>query len=319
LRRYLTRRLLTLIPVVALVTFAVFLMLHMLPVDPVRMMIENEAGGSLQPVVSEQVSRQQYDEMKRQLGLDKPLLVQYGLFLYKASTGDLGRSFATRRSVVEMIAANAPSTVQLAVTGLGMAVVLGLVLGVVAALKRNTVIDAAVMGMAVTGLSLPSFWLGMMLILLISFQLGLLPVVSAAGWRGLILPALTLGLRGAAVLARLTRSSLIEILQQEYVRTAWAKGLPTRLVVFKHALRNALIPVVTVVGLQFGALLSGAVIVESVFGRPGLGSMAIQAILSKDFPVVQGAVLVLSLSYLLVNLLVDLTYPLIDPRIRLGG
>lgn len=319
MRRYLTRRLLTLLPIVVSVTFAVFLMLHLLPVDPVKMMIQNEGGGSLTAVVEEKVSQQQYDAVKHQLGLDKPLLVQYGAFLAKVATGDLGTSFATRRSVASMLAANAPATVQLAVVGLGLAVVLGLILGVVAALRANTWLDVAVMGAAVTALSLPSFWLGIMLILLVCFQLGLLPVVASSGWQGLILPALTLGLRGSAVLARLTRSALIEILQQEYVRTAWAKGLAGRIVVYKHALRNALIPVVTMVGLQFGALLSGAVIVESVFGRPGLGSMAIQAILSNDFPVVQGTVLVLSLSYLTVNLLVDLTYPLIDPRIRLGG
>ncbi|MGQ0569272.1 MAG: ABC transporter permease [Armatimonadota bacterium] len=256
--------------------------------------------------------------MRHEMGLDRPLLVQYGAFLGKVVRGDLGRSFQTRRTVWDMIARNAPSTIELAVAGLGLAVVLGIILGVVAALRRDTWMDAGVMAFSVTGLSLPSFWLGIMLILLISFKLGLLPVMSATGWKGLILPSVALGLRASAVIARLTRAALVEILSLDYVRTARSKGLPARMVVFKHALRNALIPIVTVVGLQFGNLLSGAVIIESVFGRPGLGSMAVRAILFKDFPLVQGTVLVLSISYVFVNLLVDLSYAWLNPQIRLG-
>ncbi len=318
MRTYLSRRLFTLIPVVVGVTFAVFVMLHLMPVDPVMMMITELSSGQA-PVQPNEVTKSRYDAMRHEMGLDRPLLVQYAAFLGRVVRGDLGKSFQTRRTVWDMIASNVGSTVELAVAGLGLAVVLGIVLGVVAALRRDTWLDAAVMAFSVTGLSLPSFWLGIMLILLISFKLGLLPVISSRGWEGLILPALTLGLRASAVIARLTRASLVEILNLDYVRTARSKGLPARMVVVNHALRNALIPVVTVIGLQFGNLLSGAVIVESVFGRPGIGSMAVRAILFKDFPVVQGTVLVLSVSYVCVNLLVDLSYAWLNPQIRLGS
>jgi ABC-type dipeptide/oligopeptide/nickel transport system permease component len=217
-----------------------------------------------------------------------------------------------------MIRANAPATMQLAVAGMGVAVLLGVVLGVAAAVRRDTWLDAGVMALSVLGLSMPSFWLGIRLILIISFRLGLLPVLSEPGLRGLILPALVLGIRAAAVIARLTRSSLVEILNLEYIRTAWAKGLAGKAVVYKHALKNALIPVVTVVGLQFGNLLSGAVVVETVFGREGLGSMAVRGINVKDFPLIQGTVLVLAISYVCVNLIVDLSYAWLNPEIRLG-
>ncbi|MDR7417373.1 MAG: ABC transporter permease [Armatimonadota bacterium] len=317
MRTYLRRRLLTLIPVVLGVTFAVFLMLHLMPVDPVMMMITELSSGQA-PVQPHEVTQARYNAMRREMGLDKPLLVQYGVFLGKVAQGDLGRSFQTRRTVWEMIASNAPATIELAVAGLGLAVALGIVLGVLAAVRQDTWLDAGVMAFSVTGLSLPSFWLGIMLILLVSYKLGWLPVLSEGGWQGLVLPALALGLRAAAIIARLTRASVVEIMNLDYIRTARSKGLPFRGVVFKHALRNALIPVVTVVGLQFGNLLSGAVIIESVFGRPGLGSMAVRAILFKDFPLVQGTVLVLSVSYVCVNLLVDLSYAWLNPQIRLG-
>jgi peptide/nickel transport system permease protein len=316
-RTYIRRRLLTLVPVVLGVTFAVFVMLHLMPVDPVMMMITELSSGQA-PVQPHEVTQARYTAMRREMGLDRPLVVQYAVFLERAVRGDLGRSFQTRRTVWDMIVGNAPATIELAVAGLGIAVVLGTVLGVIAALRRDTWVDAGVMAFSVTGLSLPSFWLGIMLILLVSYQLGLLPVLSTRGWEGLILPAVALGLRASAVIARLTRASLVEIMNLDYIRTARSKGLPGRMVVFKHALKNALIPVVTVVGLQFGNLLSGAVIIESVFGRPGLGSMAVRAILFKDFPLVQGTVLVLAISYVCVNLLVDLSYAWLNPQIRLG-
>jgi peptide/nickel transport system permease protein/oligopeptide transport system permease protein len=218
-----------------------------------------------------------------------------------------------------MITANAPATGELAVAGLGLAVILGIGLGAAAALRHDTWLDVGVMAFSVAGLSMPSFWLGIMLILLIAVKLGLLPVVATSGWLGLILPALALGLRAAAVIARLTRSSLVEILRLDYITTARAKGLTHAMVVARHALKNALLPVLTVVGLQFGNLLSGAVIIESVFGRPGLGSLAVSAILFKDFPLVQGTVLVLAVSYVMVNLVVDLSYAWFDPTVRLGS
>jgi ABC-type dipeptide/oligopeptide/nickel transport system permease component len=317
-RAYIRRRLLTLIPVVIGVTFAVFVMLHLMPVDPVMMMITELSAGQA-PIQPHEVTQARYQAMRREMGLDRPLLVQYAAFLQRVITGNLGRSFQTRRTVWEMITSNGPSTIQLATAGLGLAVLIGVCLGVVAALRRDTWLDAGIMAFSVTGLSLPSFWLGIMLIILVSYKLGLLPVISATGWQGLILPAIALGLRASAVIARLTRASLVEILNLDYVRTARSKGLPGRMVVLKHALRNALFPVVTVVGLQFGNLLSGAVIIESVFGRPGLGSMAVRAILFKDFPTVQGTVLVLSITYVVVNLIVDLSYAWLNPQIRLGA
>lgn len=312
---YVRRRLVTLIPVIFGVTFFAFLMLHLVPVDPVVLILE---GGPTTAGPQIQVTQETYDSMRRQLGLDRPLLVQYGRFLGRIARGDLGQSFVTKRNVSEMIAANAPATIELAAAGMGVAIVLGIALGVTAAVRRDSWVDAGVMAVSVLGLSMPSFWLGIMFILLVSFKLGLLPVLATSGWQGLILPALVLGLRAAAVIARLTRSSLVEILNLEYVRTAWAKGLSGRSVVYKHALRNALIPVVTVVGLQFGNLLSGAVVVETVFGRDGLGSMAVRGINLKDFPLIQGTVLVLAISYVCVNLLVDLSYAWLNPEIRLG-
>jgi len=313
---YIRRRLLTLIPVIFGVTFFAFLMLHLVPVDPVVLMLE---GGPTTAGPQIQVTEETYNAMRRQLGLDKPLLVQYGLFLSRIVRGDLGQSFVTKRNVWDMIAANAPATIELAAAGMSLAVALGVALGVAAAVRRDTWLDAGVMTLSVLGLSMPSFWLGIMFILLISFKLGLLPVLATSGWQGLILPALVLGLRAAAVIARLTRSSLVEILGLEYIRTAWAKGLSGRRVVYMHALRNALIPVVTVVGLQFGNLLSGAVVIETVFGREGLGSMAVRGINLKDFPLIQGTVLILAISYVCVNLLVDLSYAWLNPEIRLGS
>lgn len=312
---YMRRRLLTIIPVILGVTFFTFMMLHLIPVDPVVLMLE-EAPTVAGPQA--QLTTETYERMRRQLGLDKPLLVQYAVFLGRVVRGDLGKSFVTKRSVWDMIRANAPATIQLAATGMGIAVLLGITLGVLAALRRDTWFDAGVMTMSVIGVSMPSFWLGIMLILIVSFRLGLLPVLSDAGWRGLILPAVVLGIRASAVIARLARSSLVEILHLEYIRTAWAKGLPERAVVYRHALRNGLIPVVTVVGLQFGNLLSGAVVVETVFGREGIGSMAVRGIQVKDFPLIQGTVLVLAISYVLVNLLVDLSYAWLNPEVRLG-
>jgi ABC-type dipeptide/oligopeptide/nickel transport system permease component len=316
--RYIARRLLLLVPVALGVTFAVFLMLHLVPGDPVMLMITATSSGQA-PVQPNQVTEAQYAAMRHDMGLDRPLLVQYAMFLNRVGHGDLGRSFQTHRAVLEMIRANAPATIELTVAGLGLATLLGIVLGVLAALRADTWLDAGVMAFSVAGLSLPSFWLGIMLILFVSFQLGLLPVVSTVTWQGLILPAVTLGIRAAAVIARLTRAALVEILSLEYIITARAKGVSHRAVMLHHALRNALLPVVTVVGLEFGNLLSGAVIIEAVFGRPGLGSLTVGAIMWKDFPVAQGLVLVFAISYVCVNLLVDLSYAWLDPTIRLAG
>lgn len=312
---YIRRRLLSLIPVVLGVTFLVFMMLHLSPVDPVLLMLEQSAVPSgPRPEATEE----NYQRIREQLGLDRPLLVQYGGFLLRVLRGDLGESFRTNRGVWEMIRSRAPATVELAVAGLGVAVALGIVLGVTAALRRDSWVDAGVMAFSVAGLSMPPFWLGIVLILIFGFLLAWLPILHEPGWRGLVLPAVALGVRAAAVIARLTRSSLVEILNLDYIRTARAKGLTRMTVVSRHALRNALIPVVTVVGLQFGSLLAGTVVIETVFGRPGLGTMIVEGIEVNDFPLVQGIVLMLAVTYVGVNLLVDISYAWLSPEIRYG-
>jgi ABC-type dipeptide/oligopeptide/nickel transport system permease component len=302
---YVRGRLIAAVPVVLGVSIAVFLMLHLVPGDPISVMFADS------PLPPEQIAM-----LRQQLGLDDPLPVQYARFIGKAVQGDLGRSIRTNRPVLQEILNQLPSTIQLTVAAMGVAVLVGMVLGCLAALGRNTWLDGVSMAVALLGVSMPSFWLGLMLIFLFSVALGWLPATGEGGLERLIMPALSLGLFAAAVIARLTRSSMLEVLGQEYVRTARAKGLRERVVVIRHALRNALIPVVTMVGLQAGILLSGAVVTETVFSRQGLGRLIVNGILAKDFPLVQGAVLFTALIYVLVNLAVDLAYAWVDPRIH---
>jgi ABC-type dipeptide/oligopeptide/nickel transport system permease component len=316
---YVRRRLLTMIPVVLGVSLIVFLMLHLLPGDPVLMMLTEHRGGGA-PTVTGNITQEMYDNMRHQLGLDRPLPVQFGTFLAGILRGDLGTSFRGGEPVLELIARNLPYTIQLAAASLGVAIMLGFALGVIAGVKRGTWIDSLTMTIAAAGVSMPSFWLGIMLLVIFSVHLNLVPAVArAADPRSLILPAVALGFAASAFIARLVRSSLVETLQQDYVQTARAKGLREQSVVIRHALKNALIPVVTVVGLQFGNLLGGTVVIETVFGRPGIGHIVVNGILERDFPVVQGVVLVSALTYVLANFMVDLTYTWIDPRIRFGG
>jgi peptide/nickel transport system permease protein len=313
---YLRRRAITTIPVLVGVSLAVFLMLHFLPGDPVMMMLTEHRGASA-PTHASSVSDDAYQEMKRQLGLDQPLPIQFGRFLGGVLRGDLGKSFRSGEQVTALILRNLPYTIQLAVTSLGVAVLIGLVLGIVAGMNRGTWIDGMAMTLAVIGVSMPSFWLGILLLLIFALHLGILPAVGlATGWQGLILPAIALGFSAAAILARLVRSSLVDVLNRDYVRTARAKGLRERLVILRHALKNALIPVVTVLGLQFGNLLGGAVVIETVFARPGVGQVAVRAILEKDFPIVQGIVLFTAVAYVVANFLVDVSYAWLDPRVR---
>lgn len=302
---YVRGRLIAAVPVVLGVSVAVFLMLHLVPGDPISVMF---ADSALPP---EQIAM-----MRKQLGLDDPLPVQYARFVGRALQGDLGRSIRSNRPVLQEILNQLPSTIQLTIAAMGVAVLVGMTLGCLAALGRNTWLDLLSMAIALLGVSMPSFWLGLMLIFLFSVALGWLPATGEGGLERLIMPALALGMFAAAVIARLTRSSMLEVLGQEYVRTARAKGLRERVVVIRHALSNALIPVVTMVGLQAGILLSGAVVIETVFSRQGLGRLIVNGILAKDFPMVQGAVLFTALMYVLVNLLVDLAYAWIDPRIH---
>ena len=304
---YVGRRLLAVVPVLFGVTLAVFSMLFLVPGDPVKIMLAEFV------TTPDQVAR-----MRAQLHLDEPVLQQYGRFVGNALRGDLGMSIRSRRPVATEIGENLGSTGRLALASMVVAIALGVPLGLIAALGRNSWLDVAAMGVALLGVAMPSFWLGFLLIFVFSLHLGWLPATGGGDLPHLVMPAVALGTIAAAIIARLTRSSMLEVLRQDYVRTARAKGLGGFAVVVRHALRNALIPVVTVFGLQFGNLLAGAVIVETVFSRPGLGRLIVGAILSKDFPLVQGTVLFVATAYVLINVVVDMAYAYVDPRIRIG-
>jgi ABC-type dipeptide/oligopeptide/nickel transport system permease component len=301
------RRILAVVPVLFGVTLAVFSMLFLVPGDPVKMMLAEFV-----------TNPDQVAQMRAQLHLDEPVLQQYGRFVTSAVRGDLGTSIRSRRPVTTEIGENLASTGQLALAAMLVAVGLGIPLGLLAALSRNSWLDVASMGTALLGVSMPSFWLGLLLIFVFSLHLAWFPATGGGDLHHLILPAITLGMIAAAIIARLTRSSMLEVLGQDYVRTARAKGLGGFSVVVRHALKNALIPIITIFGLQFGNLLAGAVIVETVFSRPGLGRLIVGGILNKDFPLVQGVVLFVATTYVLINLLVDVAYAYADPRIRFG-
>ena len=302
---YIRRRLLAAIPVVLGVSILTFSTLHLLPGDPVMVML-GESGDSPERVT----------ELRAQLGLDDPIAVQYARFLGNALRGDLGRSIRSNRPVLDEIRQQAPRTLELTLAGLGVAVVLGISLGVLAAHHRNRWLDRVSVALSLVGVSMPSFWLGMLLIFLFALRLGWLPATGQGGLERLVLPALTLGVQAMAVIALVTRAKMGEVLALEYVTTARGKGVSERVLLFRHALRNALLPVVTIVGLQFGALLGGSVIIENVFARQGMGRLAVEAILNRDVPIVQGVVLVSGVIYVLINLVVDLLYATLDPRVR---
>lgn len=303
--RYILRRLVAAIPVLFGVALLVFFMVRLVPGDPVDAMFAGQA----------EPSPEQRATMRRQLGIDGPLYRQFANFVGDATRGDLGVSFRSKRPVVEEIQARLPNTIKLTVASLAVAVTLGVGAGIVAAVFRGTWIDGASMLVAILGVSIPGFWLGLMVILLFSVRLGWFPVAGASTWRHLVLPAVTLGVLASAVLARMTRSTMLEVLSQDYVRTARAKGLGEFIVVLRHALRNAAIPVVTIIGLQIGGLLSGAFVIEAVFAYPGIGLLAVNALQTRDFPMIQGIVLLVAVIYVLVNLAVDVIYGFLDPRI----
>jgi ABC-type dipeptide/oligopeptide/nickel transport system permease component len=304
---YVGRRILAVVPVLFGVTLAVFSMLFLVPGDPVKIMLAEFV-----------TTPDQIAQMRAQLHLDEPVLKQYGRFVTSALRGDLGVSIRSRRPVAAEITENIGSTGQLALASMLVAIGLGVPLGLLAALGRNSWLDVAAMVVALLGVAMPSFWLGFLLIFVFSLHLGWLPATGGGDLLHLVMPAVALGMIAAAIIARLTRSSMLEVLGQDYVRTARAKGLGSGSVTVRHALRNALIPVVTVFGLQFGNLLAGAVIVETVFSRPGLGRLIVGGILAKDFPLVQGTVLFVAAAYVLINVVVDVAYAYVDPRIRIG-
>jgi peptide/nickel transport system permease protein len=301
---YIIQRLLWVIPIVLGVSTLVFFFIHLIPGDPVELMLGESAESA------------DKEALREELGLNKPILQQYFQFLKGLFQGDLGRSLSTRKPVLQSILAKYPATLELTFAALCVAITIAIPLGVIAATRQYSWIDNSSMFMALFGVSMPNFWLGPMLIILFSINLGWLPISGRGGLSHLVLPAITLGMAMAAILTRMTRSSVLEIIHEDYIRTARAKGLRESLVIFKHALRNALIPVITLIGLQFGTLLSGAVITETIFAWPGVGRLTIDAINKRDYPLIQGCVLMIALSYVLVNLLTDLFYSVIDPRIK---
>ncbi len=302
--QYIIRRLLIMIPVLLGVSLIIFTMVRVIPGDPAIIMAGPHAN------------KEQVDQIRASLGMDRHPVVQYFSFLGDLLQGDLGRSTRTGLPVTREIMARFPNTVVLALTAIILASLVGVLTGIIAGVKQNSVFDHISMMIALFGLSMPVFWLGLMLMLLFSIQLGWLPSVGAESWKHLILPAITLGANSTAIIARMTRSSMLEVIRLDYVRTARAKGLTEKMVIWRHALKNALIPVVTVIGLQTGTLLGGAVLTEIVFAWPGIGRLLVEAILSRDYPVVQGVVLLVATLFIMINLIVDLLYSYLDPRIR---
>lgn len=303
--KFVVRRLLLLIPVVIGVSIVSFSIMHMIPGDPARI-IAGE-GATVEDIMS----------IRIKYGLDRPLIEQYFRFMKGVITNDL-RSIRTERPILTELLPRFANTAQLALVSIIISSVIGVTLGIVSAVKRNSWIDTFSMVFSLAGVSMPIFWLGILLIILFAVTLRWLPSGGKGGVEHLILPALTLGLATSAIIARMTRASVLEVLNQDYVRTVVAFGLPKRKIIYKYVLRNALIPVVTVIGLQFGYLLSGAVLTESVFGWPGLGRFVVDSIFSRDYIAVQVGIMMIATTFVLVNLLVDLVYALIDPRLRRG-
>jgi ABC-type dipeptide/oligopeptide/nickel transport system permease component len=304
MRRYILQRLGQSAVTLLGVSVLVFVILRVLPGDPARMLLPDGAPESA------------VAELNRQLGLREPFIVQYGLFLKSVAHGDFGQSFQYRVPALRVVLERLPATIQLTLAAMLITIAAGVSLGIFTAVRRGTRYDVAGTIVAVLGQSLPNFWLGIMLILLFGVALRWLPTSGFSGWTSLVLPAVTLAAFPMALVARLTRSSMLEILHRDYIRTGRAKGLAEGNVVFRHALRNAAIPVLTVIGLQIGALLGGAVITESVFAWPGMGKLIVDAIFFRDFPVVQTVLILSATAFVVINLVVDLLYTVIDPRIR---
>lgn len=304
--RYIARRLLYMIPLLFGVSILVFLIVHMVPGDPARLVAGPDA--TLEDV----------EIIRSTLGLDRPLSEQYINWLRNLLRGDLGRSARTHRPVTYELKLAIPATIELTLAAMLVAIIIGVGTGTIAGVRRNSIFDYSSMIVALLGVCTPSFWLGLMLMLIFAVKLDLFPTTGRAGLENLVLPAVTLGTGAAAIIARVTRSSMLEVLSTDYIRTAYGKGLPERLVVIRHALKNAFIPVITVIGLEFGYLLAGAVVTESVFAYPGLGRLLVDAIGFRDYPVVQGTLLLLAAQFALVNLAVDVLYAFLDPRISFG-
>ncbi|WHY28368.1 nickel ABC transporter permease [Bacillus wiedmannii] len=303
---FIFRRILQLIPVLFGVVFVVFLIMQMVPGDPALL------------IAGEGASKETVQQIRHQLGLDKPFIIQYFSYIGNILQGDFGVSIRSNRPVLDEVLIRLPITIELALCSIVITVVIGMIAGIISATKQYSWTDVSIMIIALLGVSLPSFWFGLMLIFYFSVQIQIFPVSGWGTWMHMVLPALTLGASGAAIVARMTRSSMLDVIRQDYIRTARAKGVKERVVIYKHALRNALIPVITVVGLQFGALLGGTVLVESVFAINGLGRLIVDAIRMRDLPMLQGGVLIASVIFVLVNLIVDILYRHFNKRIELN-
>jgi peptide/nickel transport system permease protein len=312
---YVIRRLVQVVPVLLFASVAVFLMVYLVPGDPVLAVL----GGEARP--------EQVEAMRKQMGLDRPLVVQYGRWLGRVAQGDLGVSFINSYPVWSLIGLKLPATLALAAGALTVALLLSLPLGILAAVRQGSWVDRLAIGFTALGLSVPTFWLGVLLVLLFSLRLQWLPASGyvplftrpALSLQHLLMPSLTLGIAIAAILTRFVRTAMLEVIRQDYVRTARAKGLPEGRVVIRHALKNAFIPVLTVIALQVGNLLGGAVITESIFDYPGVGQLILYAVTTKDYTVVQGTLLLLVFAFVFINLLTDVAYAILDPRVRYGG
>ena len=303
--RYLIRRILAIIPVLLGVTFILFSLLYLTPGDPARLALGEDAP------------EESLIEFRKEHGLDRPFLARYGLFVYNAVVHqDMGRSYTTRRSVAQEVLNTSPTTVTLAFGAIMLAILFGITFGVICAIKQYSIFDNVAMVVAMLGISIPNFYLAILCIIWFSVWLRWLPSSGFDTLSQRILPWITLSSTSLSIIARMTRSSMLEVIHSDYIRTARAKGQRESTIILKHALRNALIPIITIVGIQFGHLLGGAVLVESVFSIPGVGRLAVDAIKSRDFPMVQGAVMYIAVSFVFINLLVDLLYAWVDPRLR---
>ena len=306
MKHYLLQRVLLLLPTLFGALTLVFFLIHLVPGDPVEVMLGETASAA------------DKDELRKSLGLDQPLMAQYRSFLIGLLQGDLGNSLYEQSSVADLIRVRLPATIELTLCAIAIAVIISFPLATLAAVKHGSGVDRSALLFSLLGLSLPNFWLGPLLIIVFSIQLGWTPVSGRGGLDHLLLPSLTLGLGMAAILTRILRGSLLQVTSEDYVRTARAKGLGEKKVWLKHTLRNALLSVITIMSLQFGSLLAGSIITETIFSWPGIGRLTVQAIQTRDYPVVQGCVLTIAISYLLVNLLADIFYRLVDPRIVYG-
>jgi peptide/nickel transport system permease protein len=305
-KRYLLQRLLFLVPTLLGALTLVFFLIHLVPGDPVEVMLGETASAA------------DKEEIRRNLGLDRPLITQYGRFLSSFARGDLGRSLYENESVTDLIVARVPATIELTFCAMSVAILIAFPLAILAAVHKHSWIDRTALLFSLVGLSVPNFWLGPVLMILFSIQLGWLPVSGRDDLSHVFLPSITLGMAMAAILTRILRSGLLRAVNEDYIQAARAKGVSERRLWLKHILRNALISVITIVGLQFGGLLAGSIITETIFAWPGIGRLTVQAIQTRDYPLVQGCVLVIATAYVLVNFITDLFYSLVDPRIAHG-